>query len=88
MRSNENRTNIYKRVSRIHGQMHGIMQMIEEGRSYTEIVQQISAAKSALDSTIEVIVADLVDDFVSKTEKKGLATERALEIKQVVTRLT
>ncbi len=73
-------------MSRIHGHVHGIMQMIDEGRSYPEIVQQIAAVKSALDSTIQVIVGDLVEDCVAKTNSREGASQSVLELKQVIDR--
>jgi DNA-binding FrmR family transcriptional regulator len=86
--SNHKRKDVAKRVARIHGHVHGIMEMVDDGRSYTEIVQQISAVKAALDSTIQVIVEDLVEDCVARTGKKDPEVMQALlEIKQVVNRL-
>ncbi|MHB2035145.1 MAG: metal-sensitive transcriptional regulator [Nitrososphaerales archaeon] len=77
-----------KRIARIHGHVHGIMEMVNDGRSYTEIVQQISAVKAALDSTTQVIVEDLVEDCVARTGKKDSEMNQTLlEIKQVVSRL-
>ncbi|MDA4130264.1 MAG: metal-sensitive transcriptional regulator, partial [Thaumarchaeota archaeon] len=68
--SNHKRKDVAKRISRIHGHVHGIMEMVNDDRSYSEIVQQISAVKAALDSTIAVIVEDLVEDCVSKLGKR------------------
>ena len=73
-------------MARIHGHVHGIIEMVDEGRPYSEIVQQISAVKSGLDSAVQVIVDDLVEDCVSaKNTRKGVARS-VLELKQVVAR--
>ena len=86
--SDHKRKDVAKRVARIHGHVHGIMEMVDDGRSYSEIVQQISAVKAALDSTIVVIVEDLVEDCVARTDKKDPeAKQTLLEIKRVVDRL-
>jgi DNA-binding FrmR family transcriptional regulator len=37
------------RLKRLEGQIKGIQKMLEEGRDCKEIIQQISAAKKALD---------------------------------------
>jgi len=83
------RNEVAKRIARIHGHVHGIMEMVnDENRSYSEIVQQISAVKAALDSTIKVIVDDLVEDCVSRKGKRDADMDRnLLEIKNVVGRL-
>ena len=86
--SSHKRKDVAKRVARIHGHVHGIMEMIDEGRSYSEIVQQISAVKAALDSTVQVIIDDLVEDCVAKAGKKDPEMNKTLlEIQQVVSRL-
>jgi DNA-binding FrmR family transcriptional regulator len=86
--SSHKRKDVAKRIARIHGHMHGIMEMVDEGRSYSEIVQQISAVKAALDSTLQVIVEDLVEDCVARNGKKDLEmNETLLEIKLVANRL-
>jgi DNA-binding FrmR family transcriptional regulator len=87
--SSHKRKDVAKRIARIHGHLHGIMEMVNDDRSYSEIVQQISAVKAALDSAIQVMVDDLVEDCFSKTRKNDVGMNQALlEIKQVVDRLT
>ncbi len=81
------RKDVAKRIARIHGHVHGIMEMLEQGRSYSEIVQQISAVKAGLDSAVQVIVDDLVEDCIAKSVKNKLATESALELKEVISRV-
>jgi len=83
--SSHKRKDVAKRTARVHGHVHGIMKMIEDGRSYSEIVQQISAVKSALDGAVEVIVEDLVEDCIAKSNKRD--QESVLELKQVVSRM-
>ena len=78
------RADVSRRVARIHGHVHAINEMLDDGRSYTEIVHQIVAVRSALDSVIQVIVEDLVEDCVSKSEKKEDMTDSLAELKQVV----
>jgi DNA-binding FrmR family transcriptional regulator len=86
--SSHKRKDVAKRIARIHGHVHGIMEMVNDDRSYSEIVQQISAVKAALDSTIQVIVEDLVEDCVARTGKKDPKMNQILlEIQQVVSRL-
>jgi CsoR family transcriptional regulator, copper-sensing transcriptional repressor len=78
------RTEVARRVARIHGHVHAINGMLDEGRSYSEIVHQIVAVSSALDSVIQVIVDDLVEDCVAKAEKKEPLADSLEELQQVV----
>jgi DNA-binding FrmR family transcriptional regulator len=41
---------IKRRVNRIAGQVAGIQKMVEEGRYCVEVLEQIAAARSALDA--------------------------------------
>ena len=85
--SSHRRKDVSKRIARIHGHVHGIMEMLEQGRSYSEIVQQISAVKAGLDSAVQIIVEDLVEDCVVKTGKNKSASEPVLELKEVMARI-
>ena len=40
---------VTKRLRRVEGQVRGVQQMIEDGRSCQDIVTQLSAIKSAMD---------------------------------------
>jgi DNA-binding FrmR family transcriptional regulator len=57
--------------------------MCEEGCSYSEISQQISAVVSALESVTQVIVADLVEATISKAGK-GEVKESVQELREVI----
>lgn len=79
---------ISKRMARIEGHVKGIRKMLEEDKSYPEIVQQISAVRGALDSVIEVIVLDLVEHYVSQTADDNTSGRKtALELKETVSNI-
>ena len=78
------RKQVALRVKRIHGHVHAISEMLEEGRSYPEIVHQVTAVRAALDSVIQVIVEDLVEDCVTKMKQKEPFEESLLELQAVV----
>ena len=80
------RPEITKRLARIEGHVRGIQRMINEDKSYPEIVQQISAVRAALDGVVEVMVQDLVEHYVSQsTDYKGKKV--AIEIKDTVSNI-
>lgn len=68
--------NIYNRLARIEGQVKGIYGMIEEGRSCEEVLLQLLAVRSALDSLIVVILKNYIEGC--KTQK--FDTEQMNEI--------
>jgi DNA-binding FrmR family transcriptional regulator len=85
--TNHKRKDVTRRVARIHGHVHAIKEMLDDGRPYTDIVHQIVAVRSALDSAILVMVDDLVEDCVSKAERKEPMTESLEELQQVVAKI-
>lgn len=51
---------ITKRLNRVHGQVGGILRMVEDGRECEDIVLQIAAATKALERVgFEIIAARL-----------------------------
>jgi CsoR family transcriptional regulator, copper-sensing transcriptional repressor len=84
---NHKRKDVARRVARIHGHVHAVKEMLDEGRSYSEVVHQLAAIRSSLDSTIQVIVDDLVEDCVAKTERKEPIADDLLELQQIVARI-
>jgi DNA-binding FrmR family transcriptional regulator len=61
--------------------------MIQEDRTYPEIVHQVAAVRASLDGVIEVIVGDLVEDCVASAKKGTSISDTVLELQQVVTSL-
>ena len=80
------RPELAKRLARIEGHVKGIRKMIEEDKSYPEIVQQISAVRAALDGVIEVMVEDLVEHYVNETAD-DTGKNVALELRDTVSRI-
>jgi DNA-binding FrmR family transcriptional regulator len=74
---------IEKRLARIEGHVHGVRKMAQDGRTYSEISQQISAIISALDSVRQVIIDDLVEATISNTGKRDVK-ESAQELRDVI----
>jgi len=74
-------------MKRIHGHVHAITKMLDEGRSYSEIVHQVSAVRAALDGVTQVIVEDLVEDCLSKMDQKEPFRDTLDELQAVVARI-
>ncbi len=61
-----------KRVGRILGQMRGIQKMVKENRDCSEILQQVSAIKKAIDSLSKEIIFYYIDRSFEKKNTKEL----------------
>lgn len=62
---------IKNRVKRIEGQLRGILKMMEEGNDCKSVVTQLSAARSALDRTIGVIVSTNLVECMNEAENEN-----------------
>lgn len=58
---------VINRINRLQGQINGALKMIEEGKDCKDVVIQLSAAKSALNRTMNVIVSENLVQCVKET---------------------
>ncbi|SDK87785.1 metal-sensing transcriptional repressor [Lacicoccus qingdaonensis] len=58
---------IINRINRLQGQINGALKMIEEGKGCREVVMQLSAAKNALNRTMNIIVSENLVQCVKDT---------------------
>ena len=76
--SNENQKHVLQnRINRLEGQLRGINRMIDEERECGEVLQQLTAARSALQGTIEVFIEEMVTDCLI-AEQVDAETRRRL----------
>ena len=71
---------ISNRLNRLEGQLRGINRMIAEDRECGEVLQQLTAARSALQGTINAYTEQMVNDCLlaeglSAEERRQLAGE-------------
>ncbi len=73
---------ISKRINRIIGQLRGIERMVANGRDCSEILQQVSAVKKAIDGLSKEIVVSGVCRLVPKEKTKEIEkmVERAISL--------
>lgn len=62
---------IKNRVKRIEGQLRGILRMMEEDQECKDVITQLSAARTAIDRTIGVIVSSNLVECVKHAEENG-----------------
>ena len=81
-----NSENILKRLRRIEGQVSGIRKMQEGGRYCIDVLDQISAARAALEATALLILEDHVNGCVREAIDQGKGNEKAAELLEAVGR--
>ncbi len=87
-REQQERAAMVNRLRRIEGQVRGITQMIEQGRSCEDVAQQMAATRRALEKaylhmmscSIMEAVADLSDKSMLRDKRKEL--DRVVELLQ------
>ncbi len=81
-----NQKNLIHRLSIIEGQIRGIKKMIEEDQECKSIVTQISAAKSAMENTLALILTEHLEKCLKEQISDGSNVDSA--IKETVEMLT
>ena len=70
---------IVNRLKRSDGQLHGVLNMVEEGKDCVDIVTQLSAVRSSIDRTISLIVAENLVECVQENIKDGSTGEERIQ---------
>lgn len=70
---------VKNRLSRIEGQVRGVMKMVEEEKDCREVVTQLSAIRSAVDRSIGLIVAQNLEACIRDAHENGSKTDEAIE---------
>ena len=71
MRSDEEMKDLMNRLSRIEGQIRGIRRMLEEDAYCIDVLNQVSAASSALGSFSKVLLTNHIRTCVVNDVKDG-----------------
>lgn len=66
---------VVNRLKRIEGQIKGVLGMMEQGQDCRDIVTQLSAARTAIDRTMGVIVSTNLEECVRKNVENGEDTD-------------
>jgi CsoR family transcriptional regulator, copper-sensing transcriptional repressor len=80
----ENKEALVKRLHRIEGQVRGIERMVEDDRYCIDILTQISAVNTALESLAFEILDDHVNHCVSGAIASGNRTEAAAKTDELL----
>lgn len=64
-------TEVKNRLKRVEGQVRGVLRMMEEEKECKDVISQLSAARTALDRSIALIVAQNLQQCVENKTEKG-----------------
>jgi DNA-binding FrmR family transcriptional regulator len=74
------------RLKRAEGQIKGILKMMNEGKDCKDVITQLSAARSAIDRTIAVIVSSNLEHCLRESIESGKGDSSKL-VEEAVTLL-
>jgi DNA-binding FrmR family transcriptional regulator len=77
---------IQARLRDVEGQVRGIQRMYEEGRPCREILDQLSAARAALDAVAELVIDDHVSGCFEPAAGLDLDEARATRLLTAIAR--
>lgn len=66
----EQQREVINRLKRIEGQVRGLIEMVEDGRSCEDVAQQMSAARKAMDKAFYRMMASTVMEAVSTSDSE------------------
>ncbi len=78
----EQAKNLINRLSRVEGQVRGVKKLIETGDDCEKIIQQMTAARKALDKTFYDMVSCLIESCILQETK--VSSEEINEIKNLL----
>jgi DNA-binding FrmR family transcriptional regulator len=75
----EYNSQVKNRIKRAEGQLRGILRMMEQGDDCKDVISQLSAAKTALDRSIGLIVSLNLVECVRDSHETGENTENIVK---------
>lgn len=69
---------VINRLSRAIGHLESVKRMVESGRDCTEVLLQLAAVRSALNSTAKVILKDHLEHCITDSETDAAEQLKAL----------
>jgi DNA-binding FrmR family transcriptional regulator len=78
---------IESRLSRIEGQVRGLRKMVDEDRYCIDVLTQVSAVQSALESVALLLLRDHTEHCVAEAIRAGDGADKVRELSEAVERL-
>jgi DNA-binding FrmR family transcriptional regulator len=78
---------VLSRLRRIEGQVRGIHKMVDEDRYCIDVLTQVNAARSALESVAIQLLSDHTEHCVTEAIRTGGGRAKVRELNEAVERL-
>ncbi|MGL5514067.1 MAG: metal-sensitive transcriptional regulator [Sporomusa sp.] len=88
MLNEKEKVDIKKRLRRTSGQINGIEKMVEEGRYCVDILQQIMAARAALNQVALIMIESHTKSCVANAIKENRTEQAVDELMGVLSKFT
>ncbi|OIU71459.1 metal-sensitive transcriptional regulator [Rossellomorea aquimaris] len=75
----EYNSQVKNRIKRVEGQLRGILRMMEQGEDCKDVITQLSAAKTALDRSVGLIVSMNLIECVRDSQESGENTDEIVK---------
>ncbi|XXM71330.1 metal-sensitive transcriptional regulator [Lysinibacillus sphaericus] len=75
----EYNSQVKNRIKRVEGQLRGILRMMEQGEDCKDVISQLSAAKTALDRSVGLIVSMNLIECVRDSQESGENTDEIVK---------
>ncbi|MDQ6792246.1 MAG: metal-sensitive transcriptional regulator [Candidatus Dormibacteraeota bacterium] len=83
----QDKQQIEARLSRIEGQVRGLRKMVDEDRYCIDVLTQVSAVQSALQSVALLLLRDHTQHCVAEAIRSGDGSDKVRELSEAVERL-
>jgi DNA-binding FrmR family transcriptional regulator len=83
----QDKQQIEARLSRIEGQVRGLRKMVDEDRYCIDVLTQVSAVQSALESVALLLLRDHTQHCVAEAIRSGEGSDKVRELSEAVERL-
>ncbi|WP_026963107.1 metal-sensitive transcriptional regulator [Alicyclobacillus herbarius] len=67
------------RLRRIEGQVRGVLQMMDEGKSCKDVVTQLSAIRAAVDRVIMYVIGENMEQCIRKEVENDGNAEKVIQ---------
>ncbi|MDO8682142.1 MAG: metal-sensitive transcriptional regulator [Armatimonadota bacterium] len=74
----DTQADVISRLRKIEGQVRGLQRMIEENKDCAEVVNQLAAARQALDRVGFLILTHRLEECVRKRMENGVDADAAM----------
>lgn len=83
----KHKQHVQRRLQKVEGQVRGLQKMVEEDRYCIDVLTQVSAVKSALESVALLLLADHTEHCVAEAIRAGDGGAKVKELNGAVERL-